>query len=136
MLLCYCCCSVAKSCLTLCNPTDYSVPGSSVQGADKSRTQLSYWTTQLPVSILCWPLRKLENKYNNIGDKYSIIQSVGKIYLEFIAKKWKFVCLERFLKILQLQVNPYIKKPGVQFAPHSSGVCHRCSPSFLRRKEG
>ena len=115
---------------------DYSGPGSSVHGAEKSQTQLSYWVTRQPVSLLCWPLRKSRNKYNTTGDTYSIIQSVGRIYLEFIAKKWKLVCLEWFLEILQLQVNPYIKKKtGVQFVPHSSGVCHRCSPRFLRKKK-
>ena len=34
----YCCvCSVTKSCLTLCNPMDYSPPGSSVHGIFKTR---------------------------------------------------------------------------------------------------
>ena len=31
------CCSVAKSCLTLCNPADYCLPGSSVHGILKAR---------------------------------------------------------------------------------------------------
>ena len=30
-------CSVAKSCLTLCNPTDYSTPGFSVHGISQAR---------------------------------------------------------------------------------------------------
>ena len=98
-------------------------------GADESWTQLSYWMTQQTLSLR-WALRKLgkftSDKCNNIGDKYSIIQSVGRTYLDLIAKKRKFVCSERFLKILQLQLNPYIKKkPGVQSVPRSSGVCHR-----------
>ena len=33
-----CACSVAKSCPTLCNPTDYSPPGSSVHGIFTART--------------------------------------------------------------------------------------------------
>ena len=33
----WCCCSVAKLCLTLCNPIDYSPPGSSVQGNHPSK---------------------------------------------------------------------------------------------------
>ena len=32
-----CVCSVAKSCLTLCNPADYCLPGSSVHGILKAR---------------------------------------------------------------------------------------------------
>ena len=32
-----CCCLVAKSCLTLCNPTNYSPPGSSVCGILRAR---------------------------------------------------------------------------------------------------
>ena len=32
-----CCCLVAKSCLTLCNPLDHSPPGSSVQGILQAR---------------------------------------------------------------------------------------------------
>ena len=32
-----CCCSVAKSCLTLYNPMDYSLPGSSVHGIAQAR---------------------------------------------------------------------------------------------------
>ena len=33
----YCCCSVAKSCLTLCNPKDCSKPGFSVHGISQAR---------------------------------------------------------------------------------------------------
>ena len=33
----YCCCLVAKSCLTLCNPIDCSLPGSSVHGISPAR---------------------------------------------------------------------------------------------------
>ena len=32
-----CVCSVAQSCLTLCDPIDYSLPGSSVQGIFQAR---------------------------------------------------------------------------------------------------
>ena len=32
-----CCCLVAKSCLTLCDPMDYSLPGSSVHGIFQAR---------------------------------------------------------------------------------------------------
>ena len=32
-----CCCSAAKSCLTLCDPMDYSPPGSSVHGISQAR---------------------------------------------------------------------------------------------------
>ena len=39
---CYCCCHLAdKSCLTLCDPTDCSVPGSSVHGI--SQTKILEW---------------------------------------------------------------------------------------------
>ena len=34
---CFCCCLVAKSCLTLCNPMDYSLPGSSVHGISQQK---------------------------------------------------------------------------------------------------
>ena len=33
----YCCCSVAKSCLTFCDPMDYSPSGSSVHGISQAR---------------------------------------------------------------------------------------------------
>ena len=33
----YCCCLGAKSCLTLCNPMDCSLPGSSVHGISQAR---------------------------------------------------------------------------------------------------
>ena len=36
MCIC-CCCLVATSCLTLCNPTDCSLPGSSVHGISQAR---------------------------------------------------------------------------------------------------
>ena len=32
-----CCCLIAKLCLTLCNPMDYSLPGSSVHGIFQAR---------------------------------------------------------------------------------------------------
>ena len=38
-LLCVCMCSVTQSCLTLCDPTDCSLPGSSVHGISKARIQ-------------------------------------------------------------------------------------------------
>ena len=38
LLLCYCCCSVTKSCLTLCNTADCSLPGSSVQESPSKNT--------------------------------------------------------------------------------------------------
>ena len=41
-----CCCSVAKSCLTLCDPMDCSTPGSSVHGI----SQQEYWS-----GLLCRP---------------------------------------------------------------------------------
>ena len=34
---CVCVCSVTQSCLTLCNPMDYSPPGSSVHGMFQAR---------------------------------------------------------------------------------------------------
>ena len=34
---CYCCCSVTKSCLTVCDPMDCSPPGSSVHGILQAR---------------------------------------------------------------------------------------------------
>ena len=34
----YCGCLVAKSCLTLCNPVDCSLPGSSIHGISQVRT--------------------------------------------------------------------------------------------------
>ena len=36
--LCCCCCLVAKSCLTLCDPMDCTLPGSSVHGISQART--------------------------------------------------------------------------------------------------
>ena len=36
------CCLVTKSCLTLCNPMDCSLPGSSVLGISKARTLLEW----------------------------------------------------------------------------------------------
>ena len=36
--LCWCCCLVAKSCLTLCDPMDCTLPGSSVHGIYQART--------------------------------------------------------------------------------------------------
>ena len=36
ILIC-CCCLITKSCLTLCNPMDYSPPGSSVQWISQAR---------------------------------------------------------------------------------------------------
>ena len=38
VVCCYFCCLVTKSCLTLCNPMDYSSPGSSVRGILQART--------------------------------------------------------------------------------------------------
>ena len=37
---CACSCSIAKSCLTLCDPTDCSPPGSSVHGIPRQE----YWS--------------------------------------------------------------------------------------------
>ena len=45
-----CVCSAAKSCLILCNPMDYSMPGSSVHGDFQAR----YWS-----GLTCPSLRDL-----------------------------------------------------------------------------
>ena len=39
-------CSVTKSCLTLCDPTDYSLPGSSVR--EISQARILEWISGLP----------------------------------------------------------------------------------------
>ena len=38
LIFCCCCCLVSQSCPTLCNPMDYSPPGSSVHGILQART--------------------------------------------------------------------------------------------------
>ena len=61
-LLCRSCCSVAKSCLTLCDPVDYSKPGSSVHCLPEFAQIHVHWVGDaiqpshplLPCSKLWW----------------------------------------------------------------------------------
>ena len=60
--ICVCVCSTAQSCLTLCNPMDCNLPGSSLQGSSQPRdlTHVSYTTggfltTEPPVSSFQMP---------------------------------------------------------------------------------
>ena len=53
----FCCCLVAKSCVTLCNPMHCSLPGSSVHGISQTRilewVAISIWQADsLPLSHL------------------------------------------------------------------------------------
>ena len=48
-----CTCSVAQSCPTLCNPLDYNLPGSSVQGIFQVR--ILGWVTISSSRGSCWP---------------------------------------------------------------------------------
>ena len=63
-----CCCSVAKSCLTLCNPMDCSTPGPSVLHYLLEFVQLS--SVELVVSsnhlVLCHPLLLLPSIFPSI----------------------------------------------------------------------
>ena len=54
----YCCCSVAKSCLTLCDPVDCSTPGLPVHHQFQSLLKLMSIESVMPSNhlILCHPL--------------------------------------------------------------------------------
>ena len=51
---CFCCCSVAKSCLFLCNPMDCSPPGSSVHGIFQAR--ILEWVVIFSSKGSSWPM--------------------------------------------------------------------------------
>ena len=55
-ILCYCCCSVAKLCLALCDPKDCSSPGSSVlhRLLEFAQTHV-HWVSDVNHLILCHP---------------------------------------------------------------------------------
>ena len=62
-VICICCCSVAKLCLTLCDPVDYSVPGFPV-----SLVKLMSIESVMPSNhlILCCPLLLLPSIFPSI----------------------------------------------------------------------
>ena len=49
----YCCCEVAQSCLSHCDPMDYSLPGSSVHGT--LQTRILEWVAILFSRGSSWP---------------------------------------------------------------------------------
>ena len=51
--LCYCCCLVAESCPTLCDPINYSLPGSSVHGISQAR--ILEWVVISSFRRSSWP---------------------------------------------------------------------------------
>ena len=55
-----CCCSVAQSCLTLCDPMDCSPPGSSIHGVFQVRV-LEWGAIALAIDKLCFLNSKNEN---------------------------------------------------------------------------
>ena len=72
-----CACVHAQPCLTLCDPTDCSPPGSSIHGIFKARTP--YWIAISYSNTLC--LRQIINKdllYSSYGSKLGRVDSLEK----------------------------------------------------------
>ena len=62
------CCSVAQSCLTLCDPMDCSTPGFPVLYYLLEFSQVHvHWVITANHLILCWPLILLPSIFPNIG---------------------------------------------------------------------
>ena len=61
------CCSVAMSCLTLCDPMDYSLPGSSVSGISQARilewVAISFSSVHFNCSVMSNSLRPHESQH-------------------------------------------------------------------------
>ena len=69
-----CCCSVTKSCLTLCDPMDYSTPGSSVRGI--SRARILEWVVISSSRESFWPKDQICVSY--IGKRVLTSEPPGK----------------------------------------------------------
>ena len=115
-LLCRSCCSVAKSCLTVCDPVDYSKPGSSVLHCLPEFAQIPvHWGGDdiqpshplLPCSKLWW-CGHINTQMFHSGHWWEI-----ECYLH-LKKKKNGVILHIFYKILSLKQHPQkaLRKEG------------------------
>ena len=73
---------VAQSCLTLCNPMDCSLPGSSVHGIFQARVLEWVAIAFSTYYTRCWLINTLKIKPSNnlIYNRIKIIKMLGKIY--------------------------------------------------------
>ena len=78
-----CCCSVAKSCLTLCNSVDCSTPGFPVLHYLQSLFKLTFIESVMPSNwlILCLPLLLLSSVFPSIKvfSRVSSLRQVDKV---------------------------------------------------------
>ena len=74
-----CCCSVAKSCLTLCDPTDYSTPGFPVlhRLSEFAQTHVHWISDAIQPSHSLWPPLSPAPK---LSQHQSLFQRVGSLY--------------------------------------------------------
>ena len=74
-----CCCSVAKSCLTLCDPTDYSTPGFPVlhRLSEFAQTHVHWISDAIQPSHSLWPPL---SPAPNLSQHQSLFQRVGSLY--------------------------------------------------------
>ena len=65
---CCCCCSIAKLCMTLCDPMDYSIPGFAILTTSWSLLKLMSIELLMPSNhlILCRPLLLLPSIFPDI----------------------------------------------------------------------
>ena len=87
MVVEYCCCSVAQSCLTLCKPTDCSMPSFPVHHHSQSLLKLMSIESVMPSNrlILCRPLLLLPSIFPSIR-----IFSNGSAFHIRWPKYWSF----------------------------------------------
>ena len=69
------CCSVDKSCLTLCDPMDCSMPGFPVLDYLPSLLRLMTFESMMPSNhlILCWPLLLLPSMFPSVRIFFNVL---------------------------------------------------------------
>ena len=87
----YCCCSTSKSCMTLCNPLDYSMPGSSVLYCllEFAQTHFIQWVMLSNYLILCSPFHLLSSTFPWVGYFHQVTK-VLKLQLSIQSFQWIF----------------------------------------------
>ena len=112
VLCCYC--SVAKSCLTLCNPMDCSTPGFPVLHYLPEFSQIHvHWVSDVIQPSL--PLSSPSPSALNLSQHRSLSQWVGsshqvakELKLQYQSFQWMF-CLAFFFFFLKSSFFPYLK---------------------------
>ena len=114
-----CCCSVAKSCLTLCNPMDCSIPGSPVlhRLLELAQTHVHWWGDAIQSSH---PLPSPSPPAFNLSQNQGLFKSISSSHqvakvLELQHQSFQWIFMVDFLLYTRFFSSPLIPEDFLFF---------------------